>query len=87
MKLTGIIDRVDVVKKNGKTYFRIIDYKTGKTSFDIEKVKAGLQLQLAIYTAEAASTLFEKDYIYSAAIIMNYSLQIYYSTKTKREKY
>ena len=60
MKLTGIIDRVDVVKKNGKTYFRIIDYKTGKTSFDIEKVKAGLQLQLAIYTAEAASTLFEK---------------------------
>ncbi|MBR5178724.1 MAG: PD-(D/E)XK nuclease family protein [Lachnospiraceae bacterium] len=59
MKLTGVIDRVDVVKKNGKTYFRIIDYKTGRTEFDIEKVKAGLQLQLAIYTAEAAATLFE----------------------------
>ena len=40
-------------------YYRIIDYKTGSTSFDIEKVKAGLQLQLAIYTAEAAATLFE----------------------------
>ena len=60
MKLTGVIDRVDVVKKNGKTYYRIIDYKTGKTVFDIEKVKAGLQLQLAIYTAEAASSLFEE---------------------------
>ncbi len=60
MKLTGVIDRVDVVKKNGKTYYRIIDYKTGKTAFDIEKVKAGLQLQLAIYTAEAASSLFEE---------------------------
>ncbi len=60
MKLTGVIDRVDVVKKNGKTYYRIIDYKTGKTEFDIEKVKAGLQLQLAIYTAEAASSLFEE---------------------------
>ena len=59
MKLTGVIDRVDVVKKNDKTYFRIIDYKTGRTEFDIEKVKAGLQLQLAIYTAEAAATLFE----------------------------
>ena len=59
MKLKGKIDRVDVVKKNGKTYYRIIDYKTGSTSFDIEKVKAGLQLQLAIYTAEAAATLFE----------------------------
>ena len=59
MKLYGKIDRVDVVKKNGKTYYRIIDYKTGSTSFDIEKVKAGLQLQLAIYTAEAAATLFE----------------------------
>ena len=59
MKLNGVIDRVDVVKKNGKTYYRIIDYKTGSTSFDIEKVKAGLQLQLAIYTAEAAATLFE----------------------------
>ena len=60
MKLNGVIDRVDVVKKNGRTYFRIIDYKTGRTEFDIEKVKAGLQLQLAIYTAEAAATLFEE---------------------------
>ncbi|MCR5727521.1 MAG: PD-(D/E)XK nuclease family protein [Lachnospiraceae bacterium] len=60
MKLTGVIDRVDVVKKNGKTYFRIIDYKTGKTSFDIEKMKAGLQLQLAIYTAEAVAELAVK---------------------------
>ncbi|MCR4991936.1 MAG: PD-(D/E)XK nuclease family protein [Lachnospiraceae bacterium] len=59
MKLKGKIDRVDVVKKNGKTYYRIIDYKTGSTAFNIEKVKAGLQLQLAIYTAEAAATLFE----------------------------
>lgn len=59
MKLKGKIDRVDVVKKNGKTYYRIIDYKTGNTSFNIEKVKAGLQLQLAVYTAEAAATLFE----------------------------
>ena len=57
MKLTGKIDRVDVVKKNGKTYFRIIDYKTGRTEFDLEKMKAGLQLQLAIYTAEAAAEL------------------------------
>ena len=55
MKITGVIDRIDVVKKNGKTYFRIIDYKTGRTLFDIEKMKAGLQLQLAIYTAEAAA--------------------------------
>jgi len=60
MKLTGKIDRLDTVKKNGKTYIRVIDYKTGKTDFDMTLVKAGLQLQLAIYTFEAAAMLREQ---------------------------
>ncbi len=59
MKLTGKIDRLDIVRKKGKTYIRVIDYKTGKTAFDMDLVKAGLQLQLAIYTAESLAELRE----------------------------
>ena len=59
MKLTGKIDRLDIVRKKGKTYIRVIDYKTGKTAFDMDLVKAGLQLQLAIYTAESVAELRE----------------------------
>ena len=62
MKLTGKIDRIDMVNKNGKTYIRVIDYKTGKTSFDMDLVKAGLQLQLAIYTAEAVALMNETEH-------------------------
>ena len=60
MKLEGKIDRLDLVKRNGKTYIRVIDYKTGKTKFDMNLVKAGIQLQLAIYTTEAVAMLNEK---------------------------
>ena len=61
MMLTGRIDRLDVVRKNGRTYIRVIDYKTGKTAFDMDLVKAGLQLQLAIYTASALADLKEMN--------------------------
>ena len=46
----GRIDRVDTMETDdGKLYVRVIDYKTGNTSFDLVSLYHGLQLQLMIY--------------------------------------
>ena len=47
--LEGKVDRVDTYERNGRTYYRVIDYKTGHTSFDYTNVYHGLGLQLLIY--------------------------------------
>ncbi len=47
--LSGIADRVDVMKKNGKTYIRVIDYKTGKKQYDKRAVENGIDLQMLYY--------------------------------------
>ncbi len=45
----GQIDRVDTYEKDGKVYFRIVDYKTGKHDFDRRNISKGLELQLLLY--------------------------------------
>ena len=47
--LKGIIDRVDIWKKDGKVYVRIVDYKTGSKEFDLEDVSHGLNTQMLLY--------------------------------------
>lgn len=48
-KLKGKIDRVDVLEEDDQNIYRVIDYKSGKTSFNETKVAEGLQLQLMVY--------------------------------------
>ena len=45
----GRIDRVDVDPSGGDVFVKVIDYKTGSTTFDLNRVYHGLQLQLMIY--------------------------------------
>jgi ATP-dependent helicase/nuclease subunit B len=45
----GKVDRVDIMKKSGKTYLRVIDYKTGAKTFSLPDVEYGLNLQMFIY--------------------------------------
>lgn len=47
--LRGIVDRTDTCVIDGKTYLRVIDYKTGDKRFSAERVEKGLDLQLLMY--------------------------------------
>lgn len=47
--LGGNADRVDTYTKDGVTYVRVIDYKTGNVAFDETKVPTGADLQLPAY--------------------------------------
>lgn len=47
--LRGFVDRVDIWKKNGMHYFRVVDYKTGRKDFDYCDVFNGVGLQMLLY--------------------------------------
>lgn len=49
MQLRGRIDRVDTCETDDKVYVKIIDYKSGNTSFSLLNLYHGLQLQLVVY--------------------------------------
>lgn len=49
VSLYGRIDRVDSYTRDGKTYLRVIDYKSGDKKFSLEDVSRGLNLQLLVY--------------------------------------
>ncbi|MBQ8164105.1 MAG: PD-(D/E)XK nuclease family protein [Clostridia bacterium] len=47
--LSGVADRVDIYRKNGICYVRVVDYKSGSKKFSYEEVKSGLNMQMLIY--------------------------------------
>ncbi len=47
--LRGRIDRMDLCEDEEAVYVKIIDYKSGKTAFDLTALYYGLQLQLVVY--------------------------------------
>ena len=50
VQLTGKIDRADLyVRFDGKAFVRVVDYKTGTKTFDINAIRAGMNLQLLLY--------------------------------------
>ena len=53
--LTGEIDRLDAYKNENGIYVRIVDYKTGTNTFDLNKISEGNELQLPIYLFSATS--------------------------------
>ena len=48
LSVTGFVDR-DGWVHDGKLYLRVVDYKTGKKSFDLTEVWNGLGLQMLLY--------------------------------------
>ncbi len=49
LRITGFVDRVDGWVHDGRLYLRVVDYKTGKKSFDLTEVWNGLGLQMLLY--------------------------------------
>ena len=48
--LRGFVDRVDLyTTASGKTYLRVIDYKTGEKEFNYTEILEGIGLQMLIY--------------------------------------
>lgn len=53
VRLTGRIDRLDICETDEEVLLKVIDYKSGKTSFDLTSLYYGLQMQLAVYLSVA----------------------------------
>ena len=49
VRVVGTIDRVDAMPLNGKTWLRVVDYKTGSKKFDLKEVYHGLDCQMLLY--------------------------------------
>lgn len=49
LSVSGIVDRVDGWEHNGKLYLRVVDYKTGRKSFDLTDIYHGIGLQMLLY--------------------------------------
>ena len=49
VSVSGFVDRVDGWVHDGRLYLRVVDYKTGKKSFDLTEVWNGLGLQMLLY--------------------------------------
>lgn len=48
-QLRGFVDRLDLYRRDGETYVRVVDYKTGRKDFDYCDVLHGLGLQMLLY--------------------------------------
>lgn len=62
LQFKGIIDKTMWYEDNGKKYIAIIDYKTGKTDIELNKMEYGVGLQLPVYLYLASKNNDFKDY-------------------------
>lgn len=49
ISITGFVDRVDGWEEDGRLHLRVVDYKTGRKTFDLTEVWNGLGLQMLLY--------------------------------------
>ncbi len=49
VSISGFVDRVDGWASDGRLYLRVVDYKTGRKSFDLTDIWHGMGLQMLLY--------------------------------------
>ena len=78
VQIEGKIDRLDIGKIDDKTYVRIIDYKSKIKDIDMNKLEAGLQIQLVTYLdAVCKQDNFEPaGILYSGLIDSKFKLRV-----------
>ena len=80
VSLSGKIDRVDILKRDGQVYVRVVDYKTGTKNFSLSDLKLGLNTQMLIYLftlcARPSPALFGVDTIPNPAGVVYLSSNI-----------
>lgn len=60
VKIRGVIDRIDVYERDGGTFVKVIDYKSGNKTLNLTELYYGLSLQLAVYM-EAGLEIIEGE--------------------------
>ena len=71
ISVSGFVDRVDGWVHDGRLYLRVVDYKTGRKSFDLTEVWNGLGLQMLLYlfTLEARGEALFGQPVESAGVL------------------
>ena len=67
VEIVGKIDRVDIGTIDNDTFVRIIDYKSSIKKLDMNKVEAGLQIQLVTYLDAIVE---QKDFLPGGALYL-----------------
>ncbi len=49
VRIIGTVDRVDTMTQDGRTWLRVVDYKTGSKSFSLDDVCCGINTQMLLY--------------------------------------
>lgn len=49
VNICGVVDRIDVFRRDDRVYIKVVDYKTGSKQFSFEDIKKGLNTQLLLY--------------------------------------
>ena len=73
VSVSGFVDRVDGWEKDGRLYLRVVDYKTGRKSFDLTDVWNGLGLQMLLYLftlREEGQAVFGKEIVPSGVLYL-----------------
>lgn len=70
--ISGFVDRVDLYERDGKTYVRVVDYKTGKKDFDYTDILNGAGMQMLIYLfalRQYGASYFGKNQLEPAGVL------------------
>lgn len=77
VQFIGYVDKIMIDKRDDKTYYSVIDYKTGYVDTHLEPLKYGLNMQLPIYMflIEKSNTLVNPIFsgVYYQNILFPYS--------------
>ena len=66
VSVSGFVDRVDGWVHDGRLYLRVVDYKTGRKSFDLTDIWNGMGLQMLLYLftlEEAGKALYGAEIV------------------------